>query len=56
MIEKPDRKRITKCGWMKPKKKSIRKGEKNQASSGKPFKLGLIFQTLNPLNYKPELN
>jgi hypothetical protein len=28
------------------KKKSLRKGEKNQASCGKPYKPGLISQTI----------
>ena len=38
------------------KKKKLKKRRKNQASSGKTCKLGLISQTQNPLNYKPELN
>jgi hypothetical protein len=39
--------------WMKLKK-NLKK--KNKASLGEPYKLRLIFQTRNPLNYRPKLN
>jgi hypothetical protein len=38
------------------KKNFKKKEKKNKASLGEPCKLRLIFQTRNPLNYRPKLN